>query len=354
MTSHTTHRIPGARERNSLDIARDAFTALVTGPAPLSVDGGSFPGLPNRAVPLDEVRDHLAVPGRQALRDAVWAHLVRQAHTGTPAWLVGCVGVALPHLTRIAARLTGRFPGDPTDIQDGVLSGFLTGLAAVRPEHAKIPTRLWWAAHRGGQTALREARRAPIPTDPQFLSRPPIRPWGHEDLVLARAVAEKVLTRIEADLISATRLDHTPLTAWADQHGISRWATYKIRKRAEQRLAPYLLDGALAANMRDPVAADALTSLALHNGGDRSVDRRVRQDSGTEPDTPQQSRSVNSKGRMATSGSRTRSRQRLSKNGPIPGEQECGTTAPASPSPASPSPAVPSAPAGSSGVPSCA
>ena len=44
------------RRSNALDIARDAFTLLVTGPKPLAVDGRDFAGLPDRVVPLNELR----------------------------------------------------------------------------------------------------------------------------------------------------------------------------------------------------------------------------------------------------------------------------------------------------------
>jgi hypothetical protein len=44
------------REAMPLDATRNAFTWPVTGPNPLSVEGRLFPGLPNRRLPLTEVR----------------------------------------------------------------------------------------------------------------------------------------------------------------------------------------------------------------------------------------------------------------------------------------------------------
>jgi hypothetical protein len=319
MAHHTAYGISDSRSQNSLDIAAEAFTALVTGPAPLSVNGRAFPGLPARVVPLDEVRDRLEVPGfPEATRDAVWSDLVRRAHTGAPAWLVGCAGLALPHLTRIAAKLAARFHGDPTDIHDGVLSGFLTAVAEADPDQPRLPTRLWWAARRAGEAALREARSTPIPTDAPFLSRPPVRPWGHEDLILARAVADGVLTQTEADLIGATRLEDGSLTDWADRHGVGHWAAYKIRKRAENRLLSYLLDGGPTAEAHDPVAVEAITAIALH---------------GTQPASPVPGSTTtshpSSQSRSVTGGSFKKSCEPVSKNGSKSGEQGCGRTAPA-------------------------
>ena len=128
-----------------LDAVRSTFGWLVSGPAPLSVDGSVYEGFPARAVALDEVRSRLlnrSCP--QSVRDAVWAELVARAraagggpdgeHVGGPAagarpgvdgatWMVGCAGVALPALIRVAAILTRRFAADPRDIHAAVLTG---------------------------------------------------------------------------------------------------------------------------------------------------------------------------------------------------------------------------------------
>ena len=91
---------------NSLDIARDTFTWLVTGPHPVSLDGRDFEGLPNRELPLDEVRDHLLARScSQSTKDAVWAHLVLCSRAEGATWTVAAVGVALPALTSVAATL---------------------------------------------------------------------------------------------------------------------------------------------------------------------------------------------------------------------------------------------------------
>jgi len=345
MTHHPAYSLSGSRRWNSLDRARHEFTELMTGPTPLSVDGAAFPGLPERPVPLDEVRDRLEMPGPQRTRDAVWAHLVHRAYTGPHVWLVGCVGVALPHLTRLAARLTTWFPGDPTDIHDAVLSGFLTGMATVRPGQSKIPTRLWWAAKRAGDKALREARRQPIPTDREFDSRPPARPSGHEDLVLARAVAEGVLTRTEADVIGTTRLEPVSLAAWAHRCGVARSAAYKIRKRAETRLKPYLLGCTVSIDSRDPVGAAVITAQAP-----RSVRATRPARTNAVEAAPDQPLCVIERLAHGADRSNKKSWAPVSKIGPKPGEQECGTTVPAARSTA-----VRSAPAlRSSGVRSCA
>ncbi|MFJ3779827.1 hypothetical protein ACIPX0_50015 [Streptomyces sp. NPDC090075] len=228
----------------------------MTGTQPLSVDGRDFPGLPNRAVPLDELRDRMLrrrCPRRT--RDAVWAHLVLQSREHGATWTLACAGMALPALASAARWLTARFPGEVFDVHAEVLSGFLGALATVDVDRPRVLVRLRWAAYRAGFTALSEALGAPAPVGRDFRSAPPRPPWGHPDLVMARAVRLSVLTRTEADLIGATRLEETPLTDWADQHGMSHEATYKARRRAERRLVAFLQEQAAASDPDDPVAS---------------------------------------------------------------------------------------------------
>jgi hypothetical protein len=249
---------------NSLDIARDTFTWLVTGPHPVSLNGRLFPGLPDRYLPLDEVRDRLlARRCPQATRDAVWAHLVLRSRVEGATWTVAAVGVALPALTSVAATLSDRFAGDPTDVHAEVLRGFLSALSDIDLRPPRVMLRLRWAAYRSGYDALAEALAGPTPVAPGFRSSPPHAPWGHPDLVLARAVADGVLTQTEAGLIGATRLEQVPVADWAAQHQTGEWAAYKTRKRAEFRLAAYLRDGAAEIDPTDPLIDQVATAVAL-------------------------------------------------------------------------------------------
>jgi hypothetical protein len=263
-TQSTYRRRRDDASLNSLDIARDTFTWLVTGPDPVSVNGRLFPGLPDRRIPLDEVRDCLlARRCPQATRDAVWAHLVLRSRTEGATWTVAAVGVALPALTSVAATLSARFAGDPADIHAEVLQGFLSEMATIDLRPPRIMLRLRWAAYRAGHHALTEALAGPTPVAPGFRSTPPHAPWGHPDLVLARAVADGVLTQTEAALIGATRLEDMPVADWAAQHQTGEWAVYKIRKRAELRLAAYLRDSAAQDDPTDPLTDQVATSMAL-------------------------------------------------------------------------------------------
>jgi hypothetical protein len=250
-----------------------AFSWLATQPHPVTVDTTTFPGLPNRAVPLDELRTRLLSRAcGPAVREAVWAELIRRAHRPHPegaTWTLACAGIALPLLTRVARRLTIRFAGDPADIDAAVLTGFLHGLASVHPDQPHVLASLRWRAFRAGMTALREALTAPTPTSTPATnphtaipdngttttgtSRAGLprtdtaravvlapAPAGHPDFVLARAVTDGALTGDEAALIAATRLEHLPLSSIARARGQTYPIAYGIRRRAERRLLAYL------------------------------------------------------------------------------------------------------------------
>ena len=244
-----------------LDTARECFVLLVAGPRPLSLDGRAFRGLPNRPIPLDELRDRLLRRDcPRPTRDAVWAHLVHRSRREGATWTLACAGMALPALAGVARRLAERFPGDSFDIHAEVLSGFLSGLESIDVARPRVLPRLRWAAYRQGFAALMAALDAPTPVAPGFRSAAPLPPWGHPDLVLARAVRESVLTRAEADLIGATRLETLTISDWAAQHHTTPNATYKVRRRAEARLIAYLRGDAQDTNPDDPVPLSAMGS----------------------------------------------------------------------------------------------
>lgn len=252
-----------AREKLPLNTARDAFQWLVTGPDPLAVDGREFAGLPPRSVPLDELRDRLMskqCPVRT--RDAVWASLVRRSRQDGGKWTVACVGMALPALAATARWMGARYRGDRADAHAAVLTGFLEALVRVDLEDPAIVVRLAWAARRAGQAALEESLDAPLPLASGFHSAVPRPPYGHPDLVLARAVAAEALTATEAELISATRLGKTSVTEWARVHGAQLQAVFKARSRAEVRLVTWLQEHARGADSENPVADAAMDAVA--------------------------------------------------------------------------------------------
>lgn len=311
-----------------LDSARESFALLVAGPRPLSLNGQSVPGLPNRRIPLDEVRDRMMrrrCPGRT--RDAVWAHLVRRSRREGATWTVACAGMALPALSGVARWLGARFPGDLFDVHAEVLTGFLDGLASVDLNRPHVLPRLRWAAYRQGYAALTEALDAPMPLVVGFRSTPPSAPWGHPDLVLAKAVRAGVLTTTEADLIGATRLEEEPVADWAVRQRMMPAAAYKARRRAETRLVDFLRDEARDADPDDPVAALAFDQLPSRRGPYPQHHVAVVPEDPSPPVTAIRDNSAGEPAEEVGAG--------VSKIGPESGLWGCGSTSPVTSSPSS-------------------
>jgi hypothetical protein len=237
---------------------------LCTPPHPVTIDGRAIPGLPDRPIPLDEIRARLLARRCPAdVRDAVWAHLVRHSRTEGSTWTVAAAGMALPVLTRVARILTAKYASDHTDIHAAVLSGFLTGLTRVDPDRPAVLVSLRWAAYRGGLAAVREALRAPTPVGAHRFESTAPRPVAcHPDLVLARAVADHVITHDEAALIGSTRLEHVRLADAATARGQTYQAANAARHRAERRLLAYLTTPDTTPDpMPDPVLDTVLDNL---------------------------------------------------------------------------------------------
>ncbi|WP_020663090.1 hypothetical protein [Amycolatopsis benzoatilytica] len=233
-------------DANVFDIAWASFGWLVTGPAPLSVDGRDIPGLPRGRLALDEVGTVLLSPScSQDTRDAAWRHLVDRSRAEGGKWTVACTGLALPVLLPAARTLTrGLNAADRDDVHAAILTGFLQGLRDVDLDRPAVLVRLRWTAYRAGEQALRETLQRPVPhEDLAARSAAAAQPGGHPDLVLAAAVEAGVITASEAELISATRVGDVVLADAAHARGQSYDTAKRTRNRAETRLAAYLADG---------------------------------------------------------------------------------------------------------------
>src|ERR1700761_5452187 len=84
----------------------DAFAALSAEPRPHTFDASTVAGLPDRAIPLMELRTRLLHPSTSyATRDAVIARLVVAAHDDGGAATIALAGMLLPGLRRAAYSL---------------------------------------------------------------------------------------------------------------------------------------------------------------------------------------------------------------------------------------------------------
>jgi hypothetical protein len=251
-----------------LDAAQRAFDLLVCPPAPLAFDGRGFTGLPNRILPLDELKKLLIDDAtHRPVRDAVWRELVVRARRDGPAWVIAAVGIAMPGLRRIAGRLGKGWPGDSSDRDSELLVGFVDRLRSIDLRDTRIAGKLIDA----GARAVKAAREREEQSDAIHVSTtwslPPQQPWDHPDWVLTRAVAQAVIDPDEYLLIAATRLDQTALATVADKLGISVPVAASWRRKAEIRLAGAIRDGeldwvplvALTKGSPDPDAVDNLS-----------------------------------------------------------------------------------------------
>jgi hypothetical protein len=274
---------------NPLDAARVAFGWLTAGDHPVAVDGRLFDHLPNRVIPVDELRDLLLAHGcPRRVWDQVWAHVISRARVEGGTWTITAVGLALPMLTSLAARLTERYADDPSDIHAEVLRGFLDALHTVDLAQGRITVRLRWAAYRAGHRALLDGMDGPTPKPPGFHSSEPKPPSGHPDLVLARAVEAGVLTRTEAELIGATRLEGIELADWPRPPGLTYKTLAKHRRKAENRLAAWLAESSTRPEEGDPTGAAATTCQSSNAvSGDESqsqnVAKKVEDDPANQP-----------------------------------------------------------------------
>jgi hypothetical protein len=237
--------------RTALSVAEDAFRLLVCEPAPLAFDGRPFDGLPYRHIPLDELRSLLRKREMSPeTSDAIWHQLARQARDWGPAWTVGAVGVALPGLTHLAARLSKGHAKQADDIDSELLAAFLHTLRTDDLQTPRIWLRLCWAAWRAGLKARRNDDLLELPPDVPVGSRTPHRPYGHPDLVLGRAVSAGIITDSQAELISSTRLGGVLIEQIAAECGQTGSVVRMRRKRAERKLVAALQRGELAVPCR--------------------------------------------------------------------------------------------------------
>jgi hypothetical protein len=226
-----------------LDTLSMTFRLLTTGPAPLAVHGREIhPDLPQRLIPLDELRDILlASTTTNAVRNAALAELIRRAKREGGAWTVGLSGVLLPGLRSVAGRLARRFPGDTDDLDAEVLVGFLDALDRVQPAGEHLASRLLGPAYRHARRSRLVELEQTLPRIPDSVAANiPARPWGHPDLVLARAVKAGAISAGEAELIGASRLEDADLVTFALAEGCSIDVIRHRRHRAERRLVEFL------------------------------------------------------------------------------------------------------------------
>ena len=222
-------------------ILERAFALLTAGPHPLALDGTVIDGLPNRPVPIGELRARLLHPSaRYATRDAALTVLIARARAEGGAWTVGLAGVLLPGLRRAVAPLATACPGKQADLEAEMLAGLLTALDQIPPDRVRPAGWLTGRAFDAAKQLLRRelAERARPGHSP--VSAEPRQPYAHPDFVLTRAVRQGVLCADDAELIGQTRLGDIALSDAAAELGVSYIAARQRRLRAETALVAWI------------------------------------------------------------------------------------------------------------------
>lgn len=248
MPRFAPYRQTGGDGPNLLDIAEHTFQLLCGDSGPLRIDGELIGyGLPARPITLAELRFILSHPAiGHPVRDAIWRPPITRARAHGDTWIIGCVGLALPALRRLAARLS-RTPADAGDVAAEVVVGFTHALHSVHLDRPRLTVRL----HRATRMAClrtRPAASAPAPVPPWTLDTAcDDAPRGHPDLLLARAVAQGVISQADAQLIGTTRLESVPLRLVAQRLAVPYGVLRRRRAAAEARLRAAILEGQVRA-----------------------------------------------------------------------------------------------------------
>jgi len=250
--------MPSTKSTSALSSAETAFGLLTCEPAPLAIDARPIPGLPNRSIALDELRQLLVnEPHYVETTDALWRQLASQAREWGPAWVVGAVGVALPGLTRMAVRMAAAHPPHADDIDSEVLTGFLDAVRHAPLQPPRVWLRLCWSAWRAGVSVVKGEPTQELPADLPTGSRSPALPYGHPELILGRAAAAGIITAEQAELIAGTRFGDTLIEQLATELAVPAPVLRMRRRRAELRVAKAVLAGSLSAGCRPKVSGGA-------------------------------------------------------------------------------------------------
>jgi hypothetical protein len=231
----------------ALSAAETGFALLVARPSPLLFDARDLDGLPDRMLALDELRDlllHQRVDPE--VSDAVWRQLATQVRVWGREWVAAACGIAAPGLTRMAAQLCQGRRDRAGDVDAEILTGFLQELRTMDLAPPRVWLRLCWSAWRAGLRSLPVQDTDELPADLPTGAHAPSRPYGHPDVLLARATAAAVITVEQAELIGATRFGDAHIDVLAAQAGVPSPVLRMRRRRAEQVLAAAIHRGALA------------------------------------------------------------------------------------------------------------
>ena len=228
-------------EKSPFDTLEEVFATLCKNPRPLALQADVVGHLPRRELALDELRGLLLHPSTShATRDAAIGVLLARARADGGRWTIGLAGVLLPGLRRATGVFRDMCPGKAADIEAEALVGLIEGIAATEPSRRRLASRLVWLARNRAKRLVADELSEVGRVDHSTVPDAPARPYGHPDLVLAKAVLEGVLCADDAALIGETRLGLLSVAEAARRLGVEAKAAYKRRDRAEAALVAWM------------------------------------------------------------------------------------------------------------------
>ncbi|MGV4923715.1 hypothetical protein K2224_01225 [Streptomyces sp. BHT-5-2] len=269
MHPHSTSR-PAARRtactraaagRSPLQALEESFLALATAAQPLTLPTHLVCEEPEQPVlPVDQIRSRLAHAATSpTLRQHTWGEVVRRAQRLGDPWDLVAVGMTVPVLRRMLARLACPTHLERAEVEQEALAAVTSAVSTVDVEAADVARELFATADRAVNRLVYAARRrveqetghqaVHLGRLTQSMARTACQaaPQGidsgearNEYAVLTRAVSAGAVGVAEAQLIARTRLDGEPMQLLADERGVSVRQLYRHRAAAEQQLAAYL------------------------------------------------------------------------------------------------------------------
>ncbi|WP_240167507.1 hypothetical protein [Streptomyces noursei] len=209
---------------------------------------------------IDQVRSRLAHAATSPeLRQQTWREVARRARRLGDPWDIVTVGMTVPVLRRMLARLACPAHLERAEVEQEALAAITCALSTVDVDAADVARELFAAADRAANRLVYAARRRVeqetghqavhlgrlTRSTAQAACQATSLEVGsgearNEYAVLARAVSAGAVSVAEAQLIARTRLDGEPMQRLADERGVSVRQLYRHRAAAEQHLAAYL------------------------------------------------------------------------------------------------------------------
>ncbi len=266
--------------------ALDARFRALSDAGLLAIDGPDIgPWLPDRRIPLAELRDRLLDRHTTTddLRDDALHALAARARTTPDPWTLALSGTLLPglrnsyrsfHAGSYAATISP--PAVADDVQTAMIAAVLHTARRLPPTARKVAARLLYAAEHAARQHLYAERQQAATTPPLSIDDPdhgfantlhadptpgrdpslavfePTTPQA----VLAEAVAEGVITADDADILVRTKLNDEDLHDLAEQRGIPYDTLRKRRQRAGHLIEKWIASGKPSGTGTDATPSD--------------------------------------------------------------------------------------------------